>query len=199
MNLIKRILFRIVRCLVGKKGIYGKIGKANHFSKGVIVYEKAEIGTNNYFSPYTLVNNAHIGNYCSIGPNCMIGLGEHDLCAISTYPRMANGNGGMKLFDEKSPTVICNDVWLGAGVVVKQGVKISNGAVIGANSVVTHDIPPYAIAVGVPARVIRYRFDEDVINALDSSRWYEENNLKKASNVVANLCIEIRDEDISVL
>lgn len=185
--MIKRVVRRIIRCLIGKKGIYGNVKKRNHFSKGVLVYENAKIGHDNYFSPYTLVNNAVIGNYCSIGPDCKIGLGEHDTKAVSTYPKISNGYGKMKLFVKDNPAVIENDVWLGAGVVVRQGVKISNGAVVGANSVVTHDIPPYAIAVGSPARIIKYRFDSNVIDELQESDWYNK-EFEDAKKTVLNLC-----------
>jgi len=185
MKMIKMIFHRCFRMLCFRKGIYGKIGISNHFSNGVYIYENAVIGNYNYFSPYSIVNNAHIGNYCSIGPNCMIGLGEHDLHAISTNTRISNGYGNMNLFELKN-TVIENDVWLGASCVVKQGVKISNGAVVGANAVVTHDVPPYAIVVGVPAKIIAYRFDKDKIDEIMQSNWYNE-KIENARKIVLKL------------
>lgn len=62
------VIRRTWRVVTGKKGIYGEMGKKNHFAQGVLIYEQATIGNYNYFAPYTIVNNASIGNYCSIGP-----------------------------------------------------------------------------------------------------------------------------------
>lgn len=172
MNKIKKILLRLGRIAIGKKGVYGSYGKHNHFSEGVLVYENADIGKYNYFAPYSLINNCVIKNYCSIGPGCKLGLGDHKIEFVSTYPGMANGYGNMELFNCEMPTVIESDVWLGANVTVKQGVKIGVGAVVGAGAVVTHDIPPYAIATGIPARVVKYRFDEETIETYLKSEWY---------------------------
>ena len=180
------ILFRLGRILTGKKGIYGKLGAGNHFSQGVLVYENATIGNHNYFAPYCLVNNAQIGNYCSIGPGCRLGLGEHDTTAISTLPAINNGSGNMELFHKENPTQIGCDVWLGANAVVRQGISVGHGAVIGAGAIVTHDVPPYAIAVGVPARVIGYRFNETQIEELLRSKWFLK-DLQQAKKLVANL------------
>ena len=184
--MIKKILHRIIRVLCGKKNIYGKLGKHNRFCQGVLVYENATIGNYNYFSPYTIINNCSIGNYCSIGPGCKIGLGEHDMHAISTYPKVSNGNGPMELFKESNKTTIENDVWLGANVVIKQGVHIATGAVVGAGAVVTKDIPPYAIAVGVPAKVISYRFPEDTANQILNSDWFNK-DFSQAITTVSEL------------
>ena len=185
MKLFKGIK-RFLRILCGKKGIYGSIGKRNHFSEGVLIYENAQIGNFNYFAPYTLINNATIGNYCSIGPGCTIGLGEHDLNAISTNTDINNGRGKMVIFSEKKRTTIGHDVWIGANVVIKQGVSVNNGAVVGAGSVVTHDVPAYSVAYGAPAKIIRYRFSPDKIQAIDGSNWFLKNR-KEASKLVAQL------------
>lgn len=188
MRLLQKVsvaLFRLGRIFTGKNGIYGKLGKGNHFAQGVLVYENAVIGSHNYFAPYSLVNNAVIGNYCSIGPGCRLGLGEHDIEAISTLPAIGNGAGDMELFDEAHPTVIGCDVWLGANVVVKQGVTIGHGAVIGAGAVVTRDVPPYGIAVGVPAKLKGYRFPEEQRENLLCSQWFLKDKHQAKDAVVA--------------
>lgn len=171
-NLFSRILLRAWRIITFRKGVYGTYGKKNHFSEYVIIYESAKIGNYNYFAPFSMVSNCKIGNYCSIGPGAKVGMAEHDLSACSTRSIINNGDGGMKLFDYAHPTIIENDVWLGANVLVKQGVKVGTGSVVGANSVVTHDVPPYAIVVGAPARIIRYRLAEEKIECLLESEWF---------------------------
>jgi virginiamycin A acetyltransferase len=173
MPIYKRALLRLGRILTGNKGVYCKKGIKNHVAGGTILYEPCTIGSYNYFAPYTLAYNAIIGNYCSIGPGCRLGLADHDIHAISTRAMINNGAEEMELFDYEHPTVIGSDVWLGANVVVKQGIHIGNGAVIGANAVVTKNIPPYAIAVGIPAKVKSYRFDEEKREKLLKSEWYQ--------------------------
>lgn len=187
--MIKKIARRLFRILIGKRNIYGKLGKHNHFAQGAIVYENAQIGNNNYIAPYAIINNCRIGNYCSIGPGCILGLGEHDLCAVSTYPKVNNGDGNMTLFDNDRVTHIENDVWLGANAVVKQGVCIATGAVVGAGAVVTKDVPPYAIVVGTPAKILRYRFSEEKIQKLLASKWFEEDlsEAKKSVKMLAEI------------
>ena len=174
ISIIKRVLNRFIRIITGHKGLYCSHGKNNHVSEGTILYEPCSIGSNNYFAPYTLAYNARIGTYCSIGPGCKIGMAEHDITAISTKANINNGGEEMNLFDFNNPSIIENDVWLGANVVVKQGIKVGTGAVIGANSVVISDIPPYAVAVGAPAKVKKYRFDNSKINEILESKWFEK-------------------------
>lgn len=185
--MIKKVVRRLFRILIGKRNIYGKVGKHNRFVHGAIVYENAQIGNYNYIGPYTVINNCRIGNYCSIGPGCMLGLGEHDLNAVSTYPKVNNGDGNMALFDFEHTTCLENDVWLGANAVVKQGVCIATGAVVGAGAVVTKDVPPYAIVVGAPAKVLRYRFPEEKIQKLLASQWFQEDlsNAKKSVKMLS--------------
>ena len=148
------------------------MGKKNRVMEGTILYEACTIGNNNYFAPYTLAYNAVIGNYCSIGPGCRLGLADHDIHAVSTMAGINNGESDMELFNYQNPTMIGSDVWLGANVVVKQGVTIGDGAVVGANAVVTHDIPAYAVAVGIPARVVSYRFQEQDREILLETGWF---------------------------
>ena len=76
-------------------------------------------------------------------------------------------------FEQTRPVTIGHDVWIGLNAVIMDGVTIGDGAVVGTNAVVTKDVPPYAIAVGLPAKVLRYRFDENTIARLQKSRWFD--------------------------
>jgi acetyltransferase-like isoleucine patch superfamily enzyme len=84
--------------------------------------------------------------------------------------------------EESKRTIIGNDVFIGANVTVLDGIIIGNGAVVGAGAIVTKNIPPYAIAVGVPAKVIRYRFEKDLITKLQKIEWWNFNE-EKLQNV----------------
>lgn len=121
-----------------------------------------------------------IGCFCSIGENVHLGHGEHPKNFLSTSPYFYYDALCYKKQDTKSynnfwyyePIIIGHDVWIGDNVFVKNGIKIGNGAIVGACSVVTRDVPPYAIVAGVPARIIRYRFDEKTIQELLKLSWW---------------------------
>ena len=157
---VRKIFHRLLRLLCGRKGVYCKYGKGNVFGKRLFLHEMASIGNYNHIGNNTMMLNSIVGNYCSIAPNVKLGQLEHDLRCVSTNTHIFGPQNGLTDFTGyKSKTVIGNDVWLAANVVVKQGVTVNTGAVIGAGAVVTKDIPPYAIAVGVPAKVIGFRFN----------------------------------------
>jgi len=133
-----------------------------------------------------LYPNVSVGAYCSIGRGVQIGLAKHPVSWLSTHTFQYN-NGwfpnldGYADIERKTPhrhhmrTVIGSDVWIGNNALIVSGIKIGNGAIIGAGAVVSKDIPDYAIAVGVPAKVIRYRFEQSVIDRLLKSKWWLKN------------------------
>jgi len=128
---------------------------------------KNTYGDLNVFNPSKDNVYLNIGSYCSIGQNVQFLLAdEHPLSTISTYPFRAKiwnmGNEALS----KGDINVSDDVWIGANVIICSGVTIGQGAVIGAGAVVTKNIPPYAIVGGVPAKLIRYRFDEKMIEKL---------------------------------
>lgn len=184
MKLVQKCSFRIYRILRFRHRIYGKIGKKNRFTSGVIINELANIGNYNYFGNNSIITNAIIGNYCSIAPDAKIGLANHSIDYFTTYNKISRDLNEHSMFDK--PAIIENDVWIGANVVIMQGVTIGNGAVIGANAVVTKDIPPYGIAVGSPAKVIRYRFDKESIEKISTTKWWNS-NIKEAKAILKKL------------
>jgi virginiamycin A acetyltransferase len=138
-----------------------------------------EIGKGSYISSNSKIVNTKIGKFCSIGPNFISGWGIHPTNGISTSPYFystAKQNGSTlaseNLCEERKPITIGNDVFIGANVIVLDGVKIGDGAIIGAGAVVSKDIPPYAIAVGSPIQIKKYRFSEEQIRALLKIKWW---------------------------
>jgi acetyltransferase-like isoleucine patch superfamily enzyme len=108
-----------------------------------------------------------IGSYCSISPGVQFLLGgEHQTNSISTFPFKVKCFGYDKEAGSKGDIVIGDDVWIGTNAVVCSGIKIGQGAIVAAGAVVTKDVSPYAVVGGNPARVIKYRFDKDIINKL---------------------------------
>ena len=126
------------------------------------------------------VKSTTIGAFCSIGPDAIIGgLGKHPTHFLSTHPSFYSnlGQSGLSFTDESkfveiSPTTIGNDVWIGARAIILDGIKIGNGAIIAAGAVVTKDVEPYAVVGGIPAKLIRLRFDPDVIELLNHWQWW---------------------------
>ncbi len=147
---------------------------------------KVELGRYSYIGYDCFMVNVSIGKFCSIANRCCIGGAAHPLDRVSSSPVFHAGKNIMgKNFAtfpiiQTPQTVIENDVWLGMGVYVKAGVTIHNGAVIGTGSVVTHDVPPYEIWAGNPARFIRKRFNDEIIKGLLDSEWwnYSDEDLK---------------------
>lgn len=122
--------------------------------------------------------NSEIGNYVSIANNCRMGGASHVITWVSTSPVFYKGRDSIikKFVEYERPPgkkiYIGHDVWIGEGCIIKQGVTIGTGAVIGMGSIVTKDIPPYSIAAGNPARIIRSRFDEKISQDLLESEWW---------------------------
>lgn len=144
------------------------------------ILTNVELGNYSYIGGHSVVHNATFGKYCSVASGCMIGLGIHPTNYISTHPvfytrREPFWNSVVKSpqIDEYKPIKIGHDVWIGTNAIIRDGVEIGIGSVIAAGAVVTHDVPPYAIVGGVPAKVLRYRFDEETITKLLNSMWWD--------------------------
>lgn len=134
---------------------------------------------------------SNIGKFCSIANSVRINPGNHPQWRVTqhhmTYRRVAFGfddNDDLEFFNwrREHKCNIGNDVWIGHAAIIMPGVKIGHGAIVGSGAVVTKDIPPYAIVVGVPAKVIKYRFDSDTIDKLLSIEWWNWDRTKLEIN-----------------
>ncbi|WP_320045963.1 CatB-related O-acetyltransferase [uncultured Ilyobacter sp.] len=132
------------------------------------------------------VNSAKIGKFCSISWDCTIGAVPHNMnnMSINSFPYKKRLGFIEKDIEFPIQEVeLGNDVWVGANSVIINGVKIGHGAVVGAGAVVTKNIPPYAIVAGVPAKIIKYRFSEEIINELLEIEWWNCNDVFLKKNL----------------
>lgn len=136
------------------------VGKCTYCGKNVQVFD----------------TGTKIGSFCSLADNINIGLSSHPLNYLTTSPFMYVDLLG---YNDKcreiytKPVEIGNDVWIGSNVSIMMGVKIGDGAVIGAHALVNKDVPPYAVVAGVPAKILKYRFDEKTIKELLELKWWD--------------------------
>jgi acetyltransferase-like isoleucine patch superfamily enzyme len=185
-----RIRYRRSQVLLGQ----GVIVNGNTIFEGYNRIERnvniagSFIGTGTYIAPDTLLPSVKIGRYCSIAPHVAIVAGNHPVSFVSTHPAFFSTRkqagftfSSTDLFEEnrligekkKYSAIIGNDVWIGYGALIMEGVTIGDGAIIAAGAVVTKDVPPYEIHGGVPARMLRQRFSDEKIAALQQIRWWE--------------------------
>ena len=177
---------------------YNRIGKNTYF--------KGLIGRNSYISENSKIIGK-VGKFCSIGSHVQIITGRHPISEfVSTSPVFYSlGKQTGKVFvskskfkefnyadkDEKYQVIIENDVWIGDRCSIIGGVTISDGAVVLAGSMVTKDVPPYAIVAGVPAKIVKYRFNEDEISKLMDYKWWDKDFLWINNNINSFENIEI--------
>lgn len=169
----------------------------NMISRGTVL-QNIKMGKYSYASYNSNLSNADIGSFCSIGPNVKVGLGMHPVNTfVSSHPFFYSSQNpplvpkvvDKSFFKELESVQIGNDVFIGANVIILDGIKIGDGAVIAAGSVVTKDVPSYSIAGGVPSEVIKYRFDENIIDFLNEFKWWNKdlNWLKENHNKFHNI------------
>lgn len=167
-NLVDKALVRLIRDHAGSRFLRDRFRK---------LYD-IEIGAYSFgaFDRWRIPPGTRIGRYCSIAGSAQIVSANHPMGSLSTHPLFYLKSGGLVGADQvhSAPTVVEDDVWLGHNCIITPKCRrIGRGAVIGAGAVVARDVPPYAIMVGTPARVARYRFAPELIAAIEATRWWE--------------------------
>lgn len=172
--------------LVDRSKVHGKLIIETPVSCAAHIKGECSIGFMSYVGGGSeLYPNSTIGRFCSIAKNVIVGPTNHPTEYLSTHLFAFGNNGPFKndetfkawradnyFADNHLNCTIGNDVWIGLNVVIKRGVKIGDGVVIAAGAVVVKDVPDYAIVGGIPARIIKYRFSDDIINSLVKLKWW---------------------------
>ncbi len=195
--------------IVKKRNFRNKWRNINNHNKTVPVnifdINKVEIGRGTYgsielFSWGHPNEKLYIGNYCSIANGVKFVLGgNHFFSHLSNYPFSLYYEEKVEPAETKGPININDGVWIGMDALILSGVKIGKGAIIGARTVVVNDIPPFAIVVGNPGKVIKYRFNEEVRNRLIKLNYYEFINLNFYENYKDLLNKPLSEALISIL
>jgi acetyltransferase-like isoleucine patch superfamily enzyme len=192
MNKIKSIGYffweNIRNALEGKRkgwfSVYRNVnirGRAKIHS--FVLLKRVDIGDMSYVANFSRISNCRIGKFTSIGPNVVIGLGRHPTSWVSSHPaffsidlQSQKSFVSEEKFSESEVIEIGNDVWIGQGALILDGVVVGDGAIIGAGAVVTHNVPPFSVVVGVPAKIIKYRFSTDNIKFLYNLQWWNKDD-----------------------
>jgi virginiamycin A acetyltransferase len=147
-----------------------------NFSGKINIGFATTLGYNNFFG-----GDITIGKYCQIGSDVAIHTTNHPISFLSTYINKNLFNGELSYLKETKKVVIGNDVWIGHNVIIVGNVTIGNGAILAAGAVVTKDVAPYTIVAGVPAKPIKKRFSERIIQEIDDLKWWDltETELEK--------------------
>lgn len=170
-----------VECVVGdmSRSIHSMMGVFTKIDRFSLLYFSS-MDNYSYAGAYDMLMHTNIGKFCAISWGVTIGPSEHDFSRITNHDFLYNETYGIKIdgkveaYDRfKKTSKVGNDVWVGANSTILRGVIIGDGAVIGANSIVTKDVPPYAIVAGNPAKIIKFRFDELEIKNLLELKWWE--------------------------
>ncbi|WP_162634920.1 CatB-related O-acetyltransferase [Pseudomonas putida] len=146
-------------------------------SLGHLIFDARQlsIGAHTYIRSDTKLSTvSSIGRFCSIGNHCYIGQEKntHPSDWLSTHPFQYTGTA-LSYEPVISNVTIGHDVWIGHGAMIMEGVTVGTGAIVATRAVVAHDVPPYAIVAGVPAKVVKYRHPPQVIEMLLESKWWE--------------------------
>ena len=193
--------YKSKRTIIG----FGAVVRDSQFGYDVYIGNNTNIynstvGDHTYFNSNCRVTDARIGKFCSFGSNVKIGIGSHPQNFVSTHPSFYANNKGFKTFadkmyfkEERGLINIGNDVWIGSDVSILNNINIGHGAIIALGSVVTKDVPDYAIVGGIPARIIKYRFSEEKIKSLLAIKWWNFNREK-----IQKIYIDFHDTELFI-
>lgn len=172
---------KIIKKLRGRAIINSKIAKTSKIHSGSHIVNSS-MGRYSYCGYDCQIINCEIGSFCSIANNVSIGASMHPIEWVSTSPVFRAGRDSIKIkyseheYCGEKKTIIGHDVWIGERSLIKQGVTIGTGSIIGMGSVVTKDIEPYSIVAGCPAKLIRKRFDNSVIKKMFITQWWNKDD-----------------------
>lgn len=149
-----------------------RIERSNYISN-------SKINRYSYTGMNTVILASEIGSFCSISWGVSIGGANHDYKRITQHSFLYNTIDNIRPYDDETynrfseKLIIGNDVWIAANANILRGVSIGDGAVIAANAVITKDVPPYAIVCGIPGKILKYRFEPEIIDLLLQLRWWD--------------------------
>lgn len=206
INSILAFIWRLSRIIIWRKqNIY--LHTSVKFNKKTLLagYNKvhkrsivlnSKIGRNTFIGTHCDLNNVEIGSFCSIAHDVRVEYSTHPTrhfvstspVFYSTYNQTGQSFVKENLFNEfltidGRNCIIGNDVWIGANVLIKGGVRIGDGAIVAMGSVITHDVQPYTIVGGIPAKIIRKRFNDEEVELLLRTQWWNANDKLLANNV----------------
>lgn len=184
--LLKKILFVIKNHFFQKKSndvLKDEECLKYNVMKGTILSGENKIGDYSYIGFNCNITKSTIGRYCSIANNVSIGIGEHKIKRVSTSSLFYSNP--FETLTEKE-CKIGNDVWIGSNTVIRRGVTVGDGAIIGANSFVNKDVKDFEIVGGSPSKHIRMRFDKNTIFEIKKSCWWDY-NINEAKNKISEL------------
>ena len=181
MKIFNRIKYYYFKILLKSRGV-GLVDSVLGFDSKIesgTSFISSSLGDYSYCGYDCNIVNVDIGRFCSLSNRVVIGGAAHPMHFVSTSPVFLSHKDSVKTKFSKHEylpqirTIIGHDVWVGENVMIKAGVRIGCGAVVGMGAVVTKDVPDYAVVAGNPARIIRYRFQREVIEDLLASEWWE--------------------------
>lgn len=189
VNKLKHYFFKIIKKSRVNSTLNSFVNSSSKVESGT-AFVNSSIGRHSFVGYDCDIYNTHIGNFCSIANNVVIGGGNHPINWVSTSPVFYSGRDSVKAkfsdFERviHKKTNIGSDVWIGQNVTIKQGINIGTGSVIGMGSIVTKDVIPYSVVCGNPARLLKMRFSDRQIDDLLSSRWWELSDSELAQSAV---------------
>ena len=191
LSIPKRLFSHVAVLCVLQEAV---VDKTAAICSGVKFY-RGKIGKYSYIGNNSFVSDTNIGNFTSISTDCYIGGTSHPVDWVSTSPVFHKWSNIMKKnfahheFEIFKRTTIGNDVWIGNRVMIKAGVTIGDGAVIGMGSIVTKDVGPYEVWAGNPARCIRKRFPDEMIQEIKKIEWWnwDDDQISAQAKLINNV------------